>query len=279
MEMSWNFRSTRFVRIAATVAITTLFGVGASAPSALARGSHAGGPPFGGFSNQVVLNGAEFSHAGPGGSEPLTKPDDITSLDRHIFIAFQNGVGPQGESSSTGNTDSTVVELNPGGHPLHQWDLTGKCDGLTADPATGSLIATVNEDANSSLYTIDPKSGAIVNYSYSEPLPSEGGTDAISIYDGMILISASAPGATGAAAPQPSYPAVYRVALDASTQIASIHPLFGDEATAAEANVGTGGPVNLALTDPDSNEVVPLYARRFAGDFMLTSQGDESKCS
>ena len=31
------------------------------------------------------------------------------------------------------------------------------------------------------------------------------------------------------------------------------------------------------LTDPDSNEVVPFYARRFKGDFMLTSQGDEEQ--
>jgi len=31
-----------------------------------------------------------------------------------------------------------------------------KCDGLTADPVLRRLIATVNEDANSSLDTIDP---------------------------------------------------------------------------------------------------------------------------
>jgi hypothetical protein len=35
--------------------------------------------------------------------------------------------------------------------------------------------------------------------------------------------------------------------------------------------------VHLALTDPDSNEVVPAYAKRFAGDFMLTSQGDKEQ--
>ncbi len=42
------------------------------------------------------------------------------------------------------------------------------------------------------------------------------------------------------------------------------------------ANVGTtlGQTVQLGLTDPDSNEVVPYGAPRFGGDFMLTSQGD-----
>jgi hypothetical protein len=59
-----------------------------------------------------------------------------------------------------------------------------------------------------------------------------------------------------------------------------VRPLFFDEADAALADT-TGAPaaatVRLALTDPDSNEVVPAYAPRFAGDFMLTSQGDKEQ--
>ena len=45
------------------------------------------------------------------------------------------------------------------------------------------------------------------------------------------------------------------------------------------ANVGPtlGQTVKLALTDPDSNEIVPPDAPRFAGDFMLTSQGDQEQ--
>jgi hypothetical protein len=34
--------------------------------------------------------------------------------------------------------------------------------------------------------------------------------------------------------------------------------------------------VRLALTDPDSNEIVPLSGPRFGGDFMLTSQADNA---
>jgi hypothetical protein len=131
------------------------------------------------------------------------------------------------------------------------------------------------------MYVIDPRAGrSVVHYSYNEPLPSNGGTDAISIYRGMILVSASAPGTTGAPAPQPTYPAVYRVVLDSATQIATVQPLFYDEASATGANRGgaqSGTTVSLALTDPDSNEDVPFYARRFAGDFMLTSQGDKQQ--
>ena len=224
----------------------------------------------------MILNGSTLSHAAPGGSEPLTKPDDITFLYGHIFVAFQNGVGPQGEPSTTQNVDSTVVELTPFGKPIAQWDIAGKCDGLTADPWTGAVIATVNEDANSSLYTIDPIGGTVTHYFYSPPPPSDGGTDAISVDHGMILISGSAPGTTGNPAPSAS-PAVYQVDLDSATHVASISPLFFDGSSATVANAGAGGSVTLALTDPDSNSVVPWYAERFGGDFMLTGQGDQQQ--
>jgi hypothetical protein len=79
----------------------------------------------------------------------------------------------------------------------------------------------------------------------------------------MILISASAPSATSA-------PAVYVVNLNPSNNTASVHALFADNATAA----GASGATHLALTDPDSNAVVPTSAPRFGGQFELTSQGD-----
>ena len=41
----------------------------------------------------------------------------------------------------------------------------------------------------------------------------------------------------------------------------------------ANVTASTRQAGHVALTDPDSNEVVPA-APRFAGDFMLTSQGD-----
>ena len=207
--------------------------------------------------------------------EPLTQPDDITRIGGKLFTGFQNGVGPQGEPSTDGNRDSTVVEFTPNGRVIRQWDIRGKCDGLTADPYTGQVIATVNEDLHSSLYRIDPRSGHVTHYLYSRPLPHHGGTDAITFYHGMMLISASAPGTTGAAAPNPAYPAVYTVTLKQRTHVALVRPLFYDESKATAANgPHSGQTVKLGLTDPDSSEAVPPVAPRFAGDFMLTSQGD-----
>jgi hypothetical protein len=229
-----------------------------------------------------IASGKKLHHTflpngkGTAHTETLSSPDDITQLGRDVFVTFQNGVGPQGQASPDGNLDSTIVEFSLSGREVAQWDLHGKCDGLTADPLTGEVIATVNEDAHSSLYAIRPHAGSATHYAYSEPLPHNGGTDAIAIYRGQILISASAPGTVGAAAPNAKYPAVYVVTLNARDKIAHVSPLYYDEAPAFQANgAAAGKTIRLALTDPDSNEVVPWAAPRFAGDFMLDSQGDQ----
>jgi len=211
-------------------------------------------------------------------SETLADPDDITRIGGYLFTGFQNGVGPQGQASPDGNRDSTIVQFTLSGRVVNQWDLVGKCDGVTADPYTGLLVATVNEDAHSSLYTIDPFNSHVVHYAYNKPLPHNGGTDAISFDNGLMLISASAPGTAGAAAPEPYYPAVYVTTLNPATRVATVHALFYDESHATAANgPHAGHPVKLGLTDPDSNEVVPYSSARFPGYFMLTSQGDQEQ--
>ena len=280
--------ASRPVRCAAAAAV----GVSAALAGVSGAGAAVAAPSPGGgaasFTVSRIASGQRLTHwfpaAGSGGQhkEHLTSPDDTTVLRNRLYVAFQNGVGPQGEASADGNRDSTIVEFTLGGHEVRQWDLLGKCDGLTADPQAGTVVATINEDAHSSLDTIRPGArpgGQVERYAYSEPLPHHGGTDAISVFHGKLLISASAPGTTGAAAPNQAYPAVYAVALHPRTHVAAVRPLFYDEASATVANAGptAGKTVQLALTDPDSNEIVPPAAPRFGGDFMLTSQGDQEQ--
>ena len=218
----------------------------AATPSTALRPLDSGAQSSRPFTAHVILSGSTLSHTftpqgGAPATEALSDPDDITLLGDYIFVGFQNGVGPQGQPSTDGNLDSTVVELKMNGDPVAQWDVQGKTDGVTADPQTGDVIATVNEDANSSLYTIDPTAPAgaqVTHYNYNEPLPHFGGTDAISIYRGQILISASAPGTTGAAAPQKTYPAVYSAVLDAADNTATVTPLFFDEDSATVVERG-----------------------------------------
>jgi hypothetical protein len=101
-----------------------------------------------------------------------------------------------------------------------------------------------------------------------------GGTDAVAAYQGKILISASAPGTSGKA--PASAPAVFAVTLNSGARTAAVAPFFADNATATAANAADAGKkATLALTDPDSNGVVPSSSPEFAGDFMLNSQGDQ----
>jgi hypothetical protein len=278
--MIWTARRTA----TALAAVAVPAGLLLAGPAATASPGGAQHPAP--FMVRQIVNGMRLHHTftpkgGKPATEPLADPDDLTNLGNDLFTAFQNGVGSQGEPSANGNLDSTVVEFNPGGHVIRQWDLKGKIDGLTADPARGVVIATVNEDGDSSLYTIGPAAAAstgIRHYTYNRPVPHNGGTDAITIYRGHIFVSASAPGTTGAPAPQPAYPAAYAVTLGAS-HVATVTPLFGDEARAMVTNIGPGHgkKVRLALTDPDSNSAVPWHAPRFGGDFMLTSQAGKQQ--
>ena len=107
-----------------------------------------------------------------------SSPDDICWLDGHLFVGYQNGVGPNGEPNSGGGTTSAVVEYDGDGSVANQWSITGKVDGLGADPHGQRVIATVNEDSNSSLVTIAPwawPSAQLTDYQYSpSPSPASG---------------------------------------------------------------------------------------------------------
>jgi len=140
------------------------------------------------------------------------------------------------------------------------YTLPGRCDGLTA--YRGRLLASVNEDNNSSLFVITPGEAAPAHFTYS-PNPADtgsdgtnGGTDSISVgTDGTIYVAHSNPDLT---LPPPANPAaVFTMTLRGAT--AFLTPLFGINDTAEVANPAPGGPIfaPLGLTDPDSNRFVP----------------------
>jgi hypothetical protein len=261
------------VKIYHKILVAAVVPVAALASMAAATATGPAHPARATYQTRVLASGKNLHHtylSKVWKAEPLSQPDDITWLRGELFVGFQNGVGPQGQASADGNTDSTVVEFTPSGRAVRQWDVAGHADGVTADPLTGQVIVTVNEDASSSLYVINPRTGEETRYRYNERLPHNGGTDAITVYHGELLISASAPGTTGAAAPRASYPAVYVVRLNPCSRVATVRPLYYDEASAIAVNgKDAGKTVRLALTDPDSSEVTP------AGDFALDSQGDQ----
>ena len=204
-------------------------------------------------------------------------PDDITSLDGHVFVGWQNGVGTKGESApKTHVLNSLVVEYSSRGRILGKWSLTGKIDGIAGDAALDAVIATANEDGNSSIYTIKPTARPAAqahHYAYS-PAPDSshkggvftgGGTDSVVVRGGAIFVSASNPSTKKATA-------LLRVSLGRNG-IAKLSATFADDADATDAF--TGARVKLAITDPDSNALVPGNPGQYAGDLVVDGQADQ----
>ncbi len=140
-------------------------------------------------------------------------------------------------------------------------------NGLTADPAIGALIATVNEDVNSAFNLVNPATGTVTTYQYS-PSPAvsgNGGTDSIAVRGSQIFVVHSNPSDT-------TQPAQYQVTLDNSTRTALLRPVFYDNSTATDAV--TRQPVTLGLTDPDSSSFMPADSGRHSGQLVTIAQAD-----
>jgi len=195
--------------------------------------------------------------------------DGLDSGKEMIWVAYQNGINPNGTPGTQyGPTQSTVAGYDHiTGSLVRTINVSGKVDGLTADPATGKLIATVNEDANSAVNLVDPETGSVTTYTYS-PSPEvsgNGGTDSIAVRGDHIYLAHSNPSDTTQATD-------YAVHFDSHTLTAELTPVFFDNNWATDAL--TGATVQLALTDPDTNFIMPWSGERFAGDLATISQGD-----
>lgn len=272
MSLVMNVRNRAVVTSVAGVA-AALAAVGFAVPALAASpasGTHAATPASGngGVTVPAGFTATVFAHSGT-----LTGPDDMAQLGNNVFVAFQNGVGTMGEPSPSGRTTSTVVEYSLQGKEVAHWDVTGKVDGMGANPRTHQLVATVNEDGNSSIYTISPegRDGDVTHYSYNlNPLPHGGGTDSVTVRNGVVYIAASAP-AAGANGSTAGKPAMYKVRFSGKTAV--LTPVFADNVTAT--NVVTGAKSALNLTDPDSSGAVPRMVPGIGGTLMLIGQGDQ----
>ena len=214
----------------------------------------------------------------PGSLIRATNPDDITQLDDLIYVTFQNNAGKDGTPAGSFSTIAAYRATT--GALVTTYQLPGRCDGLTAEPKNHRLLATVNEDLNSSLFVIYPGQAHPKHYTYS-PDPAQtgsdgtnGGTDAISVApDGTVYVAHSNPDTT---LPAPNNAAaVYTLTLIDDT--AKLTRLFGVNDTAEIVNrehdapplaqlVGINNTADadkpehdaprsapLGLTDPDSN--------------------------
>jgi hypothetical protein len=250
-----------------------LLATGAASCAALSVPFVVGASPSGATS-LPVLTPQPFAAGDITAAPPQAKPDDIAVLGGNLYVTYQNGVGPDSSPSSTGVFQSTVVEYSPAGAVVQSWLLLGRCDGLGADPLHNRVLASVNEDNNSSLFSITPGNPTPFHYSYY-PNPSQlagtetspnGGTDSISVTpEGTVYIAHSNPDPG-----VPNTAAVYTVRLSGTNAL--LKPVFRVNSTALD--VVTHKSVKLALTDPDSNRLIPAGAPVLPGAFLQDSQGD-----
>jgi hypothetical protein len=223
-----------------------------------------------------TLPGETLVSAPPPGD---SQPDDIAWLPAGnldggktlVWTEFQNGINPNGTPSSQyGPTQSVIAGFDPQtGVLVRAISVWGHVDGVTGDAATGMLLVTTNEDANSAFYLINPASGAVTTYSYT-PSPTvngNGGTDSIVVIGGQYYISHSNPNDL-------TQPAAYLMTLHETAPYltAELQPVFYCDSTALDAN--TGQMITMALTDPDTNYLMPGSSPLYGGDFATISQGD-----
>lgn len=213
------------------------------------------------------------------GSQGQSKPDDMAKLGSNVFVGYQNGISATGGAAKDGTTQSTIVEYDASGKTIASWKVTGKVDGMGSDSAHHRIVATVNEDGNSSMYLITPGDATAMHLTYTVspdaknatgPVAAGGGTDAVTVVNGTVYVSASSP------APDKqgnfTHAALFKALIDTANKTATLEPALMGNATAVDAV--NNGPVTLNLSDADSNTLVPSVSPRFAGDVMLDSQGD-----
>ncbi len=219
---------------------STLPGSSASFPSA---GTQA---PMGSYTKSVFVRGTDRRY----------NPDPIVWVNGFLFVAYQNATGADGSGG-----DSTIVQYSRKGKAIAAIKVPGRCDGMRWNPYTNIMWITVNEDANSSMFTWDPTSGSVAHYTFSSAKHG-GGYDDLAFSNGMAFIAASNPKLSKKGINK--HPAIVSVALNGS--VAQVTPVLMGDAKATD--ITSGQTVTLNLTDPDSMTVAPN------GDVVLVSQAD-----
>lgn len=181
-----------------------------------------------------------------------TQPDSVTAGDGSVWIEYGNGADSTGAGGS-----STIVQYNAtNGAVQHQYTISGLVDGLKIDPTSGLVWALQNNDANSTLTIINPKTHAVSApflyappYMYTTPGPLARGYDDVAFDGSKVFLSYTNPAS-------PTDPVVQELNQ-------GHHPTGSLTTTNILPNEQTG-----TSSDTDSLKTTPN------GSLVLTSEGD-----
>jgi hypothetical protein len=192
------------------------------------------------------------------GTTAWTGPDSIVVSSDHVYIDYQNVTA----KDCTDHHSSTVVQYSEDGRSQRSWSIEGHSDGLRLDPSTHLLWATVCEDGNPALYTINPNKSDGDIHKYGLAAPHGGGYDDIAFTGGKAFMAASNPTLNGAGVN--IFPAIVSVQLNADLSTTLTPVLVGN---AASHDIVNNANVTLNEVDPDSMTIDPT------GQLVLVNQG------
>lgn len=173
-----------------------------------------------------------------------------------IWVSYTNG------SYSTGlNGSSTVVQYNLDGSVHKTLTIAGSVDGLKIEPKAGLLWALQNQDGNSTLTLIDPKTGITPNSPLHYQITSSmQGYDDVAFLDGQVFLSYTNPAAV-------TDPTIQRLENRVSPLV--VTPILTMGATGVNLATGQSNQPT-SQNDPDSLKSTP-------GGGLILSSGDDGQ--
>jgi predicted secreted protein len=184
-------------------------------------------------------------------------PDSITTADGAFFVEYGNGADSTGAGGS-----STIVQYDQTGHIEHAYSIAGSVDGLKLNPYTGEIWALQNQDGNSTITLIDPKSHKVTGpLSFVNPSPTSGYDDVV-FKGNKVYLSYTNPNGAG----DPVL--VELLNGDRPSGLLLTSTILTDGATGFDTV--TGKIETVPLSDPDSLKLTSN------GDLLLTSGADGS---
>jgi len=189
-----------------------------------------------------------------GTSVQSTGPDSITVGGGFVWVSYTNGADSTGLSGT-----STVVQYDLSGNVQKTFPIAGSVDGLKRDPRTGLIWALQNQDGNSTLTLIDPRTGIVPGspFQYAVKSTTRGYDDVVFRGDKVYLSYTNPTG--------PTDPTIQL--LEAGSNPLVVSPILRMGATGTDL---ASGKTNQPTTqnDPDSMKLTP------DGSLMLSSGDD-----
>lgn len=183
-----------------------------------------------------------------------TGPDSITIGGSSVWVSYTNGADSTGLSGS-----STVVQYDLNGAVRKTYTIAGSVDGLKIEPKTGLVWALQNQDGNSTLTLIDPKTGITPNSPlHYKVTSSTQGYDDVVFLNGKIFLSYTNPAV-------PTDPTIQRLENRESPLV--VTPILTMGATGVNLATGQSNQPTLQ-NDPDSLKSTP-------GGGLMLSSGDD----